>query len=843
MSLLKRAAGKVAEWLGEADESDISCNEREFILEEEYLADLLPFRLYDSKKKLYENKSSMGFVIEAIPLLGGSLDAERELNALVREIGEEGANIQCLLFADPRVERFLETWSHPRRREKGVYAKIAEKKCTFFQSESASMPPRIFRFFFSFSVKKGKEKEIPYLMERLAEKKKKAIEIFSRVSHAFDMEPSHLLDLTAGLLHSGRKTKEWNRDTFLSKQAAASSSALEVRKDRIIFSENAELRTYEAIDLPECWSLAHMGELIGDFLNASYRIPTPFYLHYGIHFPSQQKTEARFRGKLKLLEHQSKFPYLARMLPELPRELEENLFVRRQLQEGEKFIETRLSCGLYGCRDRFAKSESILLALFQKYGFKLNPNDFIHLPDFLSSLPMAWGEDASHIANLKRIRCMRTTLTQETASLIPCVGEWWGNSRQGMILMGRKGQIASFDPFATEGNPNSIVIGPSGSGKSVFMQEMILSHLGQGGRVFVLDLGRSFEKLCHLLGGQYLAFSDKSRLDLNPFHAIHEEGGVEMVASIVATMAMPMQKIDKERSDILTTLVKMAWEKEGKNATIDTLIELIDNMKFNSELMIGAVESLKEGLKKYGRRGSYGNYFYGESAVDFSSNLVVIETEELKNMADLQSVILQMFTLEITNQIFMGDRNRRCLICIDEAWDLLKSPQMEGFIESLARRLRKYNGALVVGTQSVKDFDRSAGARAAFQNSNWLILLGKDNDSINAIKKENLVALSEFQEAALSSLRMETGQYSELFLYHKGSGSAMVAQLRLDPFSAMLFSTKAEEFQAVQALQELGLPIEEALEWLSCRLSDFKQHLTNGLSVKESIRTIYQGTR
>src|SRR5690606_14277052 len=108
-------------------------------------------------------------------------------------------------------------------------------------------------------------------------------------------------------------------------------------------------------------------------------------------------------------------------------------------------------------------------------------------------------------------------------------------------------------------------------------------------------------------------------------------------------------------------------------------------------------------------------YFYGESAVDFSSDLVVIETEELKNMADLQSVILQMFTLEITNQIFMGDRNRRCLICIDEAWDLLKSPQMEGFIESLARRLRKYNGALVVGTQSVKDFDRSAGARAAFQ--------------------------------------------------------------------------------------------------------------------------------
>ena len=135
-----------------------------------------------------------------------------------------------------------------------------------------------------------------------------------------------------------------------------------------------------------------------------------------------------------------------------------------------------------------------------------------------------------------------------------------------------------------------------------------------------------------------------------------------MVSSIAATMAVPMQKIDKERADLLSTLVKGAWEKEGNKATVDTMIRLINEMKFNSELMIGATESLKEGLRKYGREGVYSNYFYGEKPVNFSSDLVVIETEELKNMADLQSVILQMFTLAITNQIFMGDRSKRCLI-------------------------------------------------------------------------------------------------------------------------------------------------------------------------------------
>jgi conjugal transfer ATP-binding protein TraC len=158
-----------------------------------------------------------------------------------------------------------------------------------------------------------------------------------------------------------------------------------------------------------------------------------------------------------------------------------------------------------------------------------------------------------------------------------------------MILTGRRGQLATWDPFAVEGNLNTVVVGPSGSGKSVFMQEMIMSQLGQGSRIFVLDLGRSFEKLCHLLEGQYLNFSDQSQFNLNPFNFIKAKGDIEaqnaaleMVSSIIATMAMPSQKIDKERADILSALVKATWEKKGDHATIDDVIERIKNISLSS---------------------------------------------------------------------------------------------------------------------------------------------------------------------------------------------------------------------------------------------------------------------
>lgn len=825
-------------------------------LDPDYLSDLLFYRLYDEEHKIYENKKSFGFVIEVGPLLGASQVEERELSTLIREIGIEGSSIQCLRFADYRIDRFLESWSRARRSKGKIFEEIAKKKEAFFKkhSEGGEVPPRIFRFLFSYSEPKTGEQGLPLTLDRLVEKKAKALEVLNRISgkSAFEVEPLQLIELLSGIMNFEKKPefdsrKKWNKETWLSKQICNPGSALEVKKDGLLFHGNKDtnfFKTYEVTDYPGEWSLSFMGELIGDFFNKSYRIPAPFFIHYGIYFPSQQRAETKFRGKAKIVDHQMKFPPLVKAFPDMPREHQEHLYVHKELIDGEKFVETRLSCGLWADPESHVASESSLFALFQKYGFKLKENYFIHLPDFLSSLPMAWGEDATYIKNLKRTRCFRTTLTSETGSLIPILAEWWGNSTKGMILMGRRGQIASWDPFITEGNFNTLVVGPSGSGKSVFMQDLLLNHLGQGDRVFILDLGRSFEKLCYLLEGQHLEFSSSARLNLNPFSFIKASSeaidtGLEMVAGILATMAMPSHKIDKERSDLLSAIVKQAWLQKGCDASVDTVIELLKDKKFQSELMTGAAESLHEGLKKFSRQGAYANYFYGSRPIDLNQNLVVIETEELKNMADLQAVILQIFMMTISNQVFMGNREHRCIICIDEAWDLLKSPQMEGFIESLARRLRKYNGSLITGTQSLKDFERSYGAKAAYQNSNWLTLLGKDTDSINIIKKDNLFSLDPFKEGALESLRMEEGKYSEVCIYNKGTGFFSLNQLKLDPFSSMLYSTKADEFQAVQELQKYGLNTEDSIHWLVLNKHLFKKLLHQGKKVKDAISYLY----
>ncbi len=800
-------------------------------LDKSHFQELLPYRLYSEERGLYENEHSFGFTFEMNPLVFANQSTEEEVAGIIKSLYMQGASCQFLLFADPFIDPILKRWAEPREKSSEIFKKISENKTQFFKSEAlsdhpiVSTPPRNFRLFFSYSTTKGEKSETERLLRQLESMKKKAFTTFSRISHTVDTHPLHLVEILTHLTSVDQTTaspapRKISGQDFINEEVG-STGAFELGPKGIRFHGEGEthFKMFQAIDLPEEWNMPYNSELIGDFLDVSYRIPSPFFVHYGIHYPVQRKEELNLHSKAALLKQQFRLAGVFKKNPHLIRESQEHDLVFQSLLSGEKFVRTRLNIGLYGSEEKFPESESALTALYHKYGFKLQETHFFHLDDFVRSLPMTWGE-LPKLDEIRKTRKTKTTLTEETSKFVPMLSEWKGNSQDGMPLIGRRGQMAFWDPFVSASNYNGVVIGASGSGKTVFLAELMLNQMAIGGKVFVLDLGRSFEKLCHLLDGQYLFFNKESNLNLNPFSLLRTDGDADsldsalnMVSSIVATMAMPMEKIDGDRENILNKCVREAWRLKGNQATVDDIITILQTVQYRSELMRGAKESLIDRLQRYSTKGEYKNFFYGEKKVSFSSPFVVIETEELKNMGDLQAVILQIFSLMISSEVYMGDREARSLICIDEAWDLLKSPQMEGFIESMARRLRKYNGSLFVGTQGLKDFECSPGAAAAFKNSNWLVMLGRDSDSLNVIREKKIFELSPGVERMLSSLSKGPG-YSEAFIFDKGHGSFSLSQLRLDPFSLLLFSTRPEEFAPVMELKKQGFTIEQAIEWM-----------------------------
>ena len=131
------------------------------------------------------------------------------------------------------------------------------------------------------------------------------------------------------------------------------------------------------------------------------------------------------------------------------------------------------------------------------------------------------------------------------------------------------------------------------------------------------------------------------------------------------------------------------------------------------------------------------------------------------------------------------------------------------FIETAARRLRKYFGGLIVGTQSINDFYATPGAQAAFDNADWMCLLSQKDESIEMLKNSNRLVMDPAMERTLRSLHTEQGKYAEILI--KGPKGFAVGRLLLDPFSKILYSTQADEFAAVQSLVNQGHSLKEAI--------------------------------
>lgn len=774
------------------------------------LSKYLFYEAFDEVNEIFINTSSIGFVLEMSPLIGGDLATLKILESFFQDFSEEGTSLQFLLWADHRIDPFLNWWEASPH-GKDIYSTISKKRSQFFK-ENLSLKTRNFRVLISFS--KTKTNDLYRDIAQTAKVKAKLIQSLKALAIVWNWRPLDLIETVGTLTNLSLSTK-WNKRTYnpfqlLSDQISL-GGGLKISDDFLTLnSGEGEVicKNFRVIDTPTQWSAFSMSNLIGDLFRDSYRINGPFYIHYGVNYPNQNKEESSFKQKQQLIENQGKSNHLLRMIPRLERELKECDFIRRALNQGAKFVWTQLSAGIWSSKEFVEEAEQSLKNLFNINGFKLAENTYIQLPHHLSILPMTWSE---YVNDLKQFAVLKTTLSTECANFVPLQGEWSGTSTQGMLLVQRRGQLLNWNPFDGKGNYNCSVLGGSGAGKSVFMQDLLMSGLRNGAKVFVLDVGRSFEKMCDLTGGQFIEFSSHTKICLNPFSKLKvetqedRETAFSFLKSIISCMASPLRGTDEIENPLIEEAIAEVWDVKKNTATVTDIAHWLANKKNQ------IANNLAIMLTSYTAKGVYAKYFEGENNCNFSNQLVVIELEELKNKKDLQAVVLQLFIMTIANDVFLGDRKTPVYLCIDEAWELLRAPQTASFIETLARRLRKYNGSLITGTQNIRDFFAVEGAKAAYANSDWTCYLRMKKDEIQTIVKNSQIDIDERMQRALESLVKIDNEYSEVMICD-GNGNYSIARLILDPFSQMLYSTKPSEYTEVKSLTQQGLSVEQAID-------------------------------
>ena len=415
---------------------------------------------------------------------------------------------------------------------------------------------------------------------------------------------------------------------------------------------------------------------------------------------------------------------------------------------------------------------------------------------------------------------MKTLLTSSAVNLAPVHGEWRGqpctpDNPPALFLIGRRGQPACWSPFAnTAGNYNVAVTGKSGSGKSVLMQELVAGIAGAGGEAVVIDDGRSFQHTAEALGGSFIAFG-KDAARLNPFAMIdgttaardgdYREECFAMLAGVIGRMCRRRGRIDDIEAALIDEAIGSAWEEAGIGADLGTV----------RRHLAGAgdkrANDMATALGPWCPGGALGRLFAGAAPPALDKALTVFELAELKGRGDLQAVVLMLVVFLATQRMYHGPRTRPKAIVIDEAWDLLLSGEdSRAFLEGAARRARKYRGALVTGTQSVNDYYANPAARAAWENSDWVIFLAQKDESVELLKQEKRIHCDPGMERALKSLATVDGRYAELVLH--GPDGWRLARLVLDAWSVALYSSRGPAFAAVEKLKAKGLSTAQAID-------------------------------
>ncbi|QBE92458.1 conjugal transfer protein TrbE [Sphingomonas paucimobilis] len=350
---------------------------------------------------------------------------------------------------------------------------------------------------------------------------------------------------------------------------------------------------------------------------------------------------------------------------------------------------------------------------------------------------------------------------------------------------------------------HSLVIGPTGAGKSVLLALMALQFRRyKGAQVFAFDHGGSIRAGTLGVGGEW-----------------HDLGG-SLGGDAAPVMLQPLAHIDQpdERAWAADWLAAIL-AREGFAATPEVKEHLwtalgsladapVEQRTLTGLTVLIQATGLKRALGPYTLAGPYGRLLDADAEHFGESDAQSFETKGLVGTPPAPAVLAYLF-----HRIDRRLDGRPTLILIDEGWLALDDPMFGAQLREWLKTLRKRNASVIFATQSLADIEGSAIAPAIIESCPTRLFLANERalePQISAIYRR--FGLNERQIEIIASATPKRDYYCQSALGNR------LFDLGLGPVAlAFTAASSPADLQAISDILVQHGPAGFAAAWLRRR--------------------------
>ncbi len=341
--------------------------------------------------------------------------------------------------------------------------------------------------------------------------------------------------------------------------------------------------------------------------------------------------------------------------------------------------------------------------------------------------------------------------------------------------------------------------------KSFTVKLEALRSMMVGAEILIIDPENEYQKLCDAVGGSYIRLSLNSDVRINPFdlpkvvdaedandalranlvtlHGLFRlmlggnqvSGGGQVVPALTAN-----EEADLDQA-LIDTYARAGITSDPltHQSTPPTILNLYDTLLH----MEGTGPQLAQRLRKY-TTGTFAGIFSQQSNVDINNQMVVFNIRDLED--ELRPVAMYIVLSHIWNIVRAHQKKR--LLIVDEAWQLMKYDDSANFLFSLAKRARKYYLGLTTITQDVEDFMGSKMGRAIVNNSSMQLLLKQSASAVDVLS--DVFKLTEEEKRRLANFPVGQG------LFFAGQNHVHIQIIASETEEGLITTTPGQQNQA-----------------------------------------------